>query len=92
MTDLCFIGTISYDDIIRYETFDADIRRILERLNVPDLSIPKAAPSNRTEAGSHVFEMLGRRECDLVREIYKSDFETFGYEKYPSSESTELNS
>ncbi len=79
MTDLTHIGAIAYDDIVRYETFEADLARIMVRLNVPDLAIPRPARRNRTDAGSHLHELLGPAECDLIHEIYRRDFETFGY-------------
>lgn len=79
MTDLCFSGRVFYHDIIRYETFEADLRRVMDRLNVPSLSIPRPARSSKTEAGTHVHALLGPRECELVREIYGSDFKEFGY-------------
>ncbi len=79
MTDLTHIGAVAYDDIVRYETFEADLRRIMVNLNVSTLDIPRPARRNRTDAGSRLHELLGPRECDLIREIYRRDFETFGY-------------
>ena len=78
MVDLTHISAVRYDDIVRYETFEADLRRIMARLNAPSLDIPTAA-RNRTDAASHLHELLGPRECDLIREIYRRDFEIFGY-------------
>jgi hypothetical protein len=79
MTDLTFAGAIGYDDVIRYETFETDLRRIMARLGVAALAIPRPARRNHTDAGSHLGEMLGPRESDLIRDIYRRDFETFGY-------------
>jgi hypothetical protein len=79
MTDLCFSGRVSYDDIIRYESFESDLRRIMARLNVSTLNIPTPSASNKTEAGSQMHALVGLRERDLIREIYRGDFEEFGY-------------
>lgn len=79
MTDLTFAGAIRYDDIVRYETFEKDLRRIMARLNMTDFNIPRPAGRNRTDAGSRLHELLGPRESDLIREIYRRDFEAFGY-------------
>jgi hypothetical protein len=79
MTDLCHADRIRYDDIVRYETFEADLRRIMISLNVADFEIPKPTWRNKTDAGLHMRELLGPRECDLIRQTYRADFETFGY-------------
>jgi len=59
MTDLCYAGRIGYDDMIRYETFEADLRRVMARLNLVDFDIPKPAWRNKTDAGSHMRDLLG---------------------------------
>jgi hypothetical protein len=81
MTDLCYSGRVTYDDIVRYESFEADLRRIMEKLNVSDLSIPKPAAAQKTNAGARINDLLGQAECDLIRKLYEDDFETFGYSK-----------
>lgn len=79
MVDLCYSGHVQYHDIIRYESFEVDLRRVMEKLNVVDFPIPKPSHSQRTDAGSHVSELLGVEECALIRSVYERDFETFGY-------------
>ncbi|MEO8927805.1 MAG: sulfotransferase family protein [Caulobacteraceae bacterium] len=79
MADLCHAGVIRYDDIVRFETFEADLRRIMARSNLAAVAVPKPAWRNRTDAASRLHELLGPRECDLIRSIYRVDFETFGY-------------
>lgn len=79
MTDLCFSGRVQYDDLIRYETFEADLRRMMVRLDLPTQNIPRPAAASKTNAGARMHTLLGPRECDLVREIYQADFKEFGY-------------
>lgn len=79
MTDLCFSGRVRYDDLIRYETFEADLRRMMVRLDLPTHSIPRPAAASRTNAGARMHALLGPEERDLVREIYDADFKEFGY-------------
>jgi hypothetical protein len=79
MTDLCHPDKIQYCDMIRYETFETDLRRIMAKLDIPHFNIPSASSFKKTEAGSKVRSVLGRRESDLIREIYERDFRAFGY-------------
>jgi Sulfotransferase family len=79
MTDLCFSGHVAYEDIIRYETFDRDIRRVMSKLNFPEVNIPSPSVANRTDAGRRMHALLGPQECALIREIYREDFQEFGY-------------
>ena len=79
MTDLTFAGALRYDDVVRYETFEEDLGRIMARLGIAGLAIPRPARRNRTDAGSRLRELLGPRESDLIRDIYRRDFETFDY-------------
>ncbi|MDQ2860492.1 MAG: sulfotransferase family protein [Pseudomonadota bacterium] len=84
MSDLTFSDRLIYDDIVRYETFDADLRRVMGRLGLEDAAIPAPRPSDITHAKQRLGELLGGEECDLIREIYASDFATFGYPARPS--------
>ncbi|MBA3810164.1 MAG: sulfotransferase family 2 domain-containing protein [Caulobacteraceae bacterium] len=79
MTDLCFSGRVQYDDLIRYETFEIDLRRMMVRLDLSTHGIPKPAAASKTNAGARMHDLLGPRECELVREIYAADFKEFGY-------------
>ena len=79
MSDLCFSGHVCYDDIIRYETFDYDVKRVMKKLNIGHLNIPTPSRKNKTDAGAKMHALLGESECELIREIYKADFEEFGY-------------
>ncbi|MGI9170013.1 MAG: sulfotransferase family protein [Caulobacteraceae bacterium] len=79
MTDLCFTGRVEYDDIVRYETFEPDLRRVMAVLKVPHFGIPSPSDESKTDAGKQVQTLLGEEERDLVREIYKLDFQAFGY-------------
>ena len=79
MSDLCFSEYVRYDDIVRYETFEHDIKRVMEMLNIGNLNIPTPSRKNKTDAGAKMHALLGDPECELIREIYKADFEEFGY-------------
>jgi hypothetical protein len=81
MVDLCFSGRVKYTDIVRYESFEDDLRRILKELGMADLAIPEPKGANRTDAGAHVHELLGLEECALIRSIYERDFDEFGYSR-----------
>ena len=79
MVDLCFVNKIKYDEIIRYETFHRDLGRVMARLNIATMDIPPPEPFSFTGARIRMHPLLGSRECNLIREIYKADFEAFGY-------------
>lgn len=79
MTDLCRPDRIVFGRIIRYEHFESDLRSVMEALGLGDRDIPQPRWRHRTDAGRHVAELIGPRERDLVREIYRDDFEAFGY-------------
>jgi hypothetical protein len=79
MVELSYADDVTYTDIIRYETFEHDLRRIMERLNSTGWPIPKPAERRRTFAASHIESLLGTEECALIQSIYRRDFETFGY-------------
>jgi hypothetical protein len=81
MVDLCHFDKIRYDDIIRYEYFERDIRRVMGKLNLFDFPLPTASLSQRTDAGHYVHELLGEAECSLIQAIYHRDFDAFGYSR-----------
>ena len=80
MTDLCRPDRIVFERIIRYERFEADVRSAMVGVGFDDRPPPKPPWSNRTNAGGHLADLLGSRERDLVRAIYRDDFEAFGYD------------
>ncbi len=80
MTDLCRPDRIVFEQIIRYECFEADVRTAMAAAGLGDRPPPQPPWSNRTNAGAHLAELLGSRERDLVRAIYRDDFEAFGYD------------
>jgi hypothetical protein len=90
MVDLCYYGKVTYDDIVRYESFEDDIKRILERLNAESVPIPRPGGANRTDAALHLDELLGPEECSLIREIYQRDFEAFGYSEHHQVNTTRV--
>ena len=74
-------GHVRFDVVGKFEHLEHDVKRIVE-LAYPELAGQKLgfrAP-DKTGAASRRREYYGRREADLVRRIYKEDFEMFGYE------------
>jgi hypothetical protein len=82
--DLSSWGNIVFDFLIRHESFSADLRTVIDRLNVPRLRIPRRKANAATHAGDHMAHLLGPDEIALVREIYEADFEAFGYPADPA--------
>lgn len=79
--DLIFSGQVAYDLLIRHETFEADLGRVIARLDAPGLRIPPLNPGNVSGAKTRKGELLGPSERALAHEIYAADFETFGYSR-----------
>ncbi len=79
MVDLCYTGHFGYSEIVRYESFEDDLRRVMQSLNAAGWPIPKPWPVQRTFAGSHIADLLGVEERALIKEIYQRDFDEFGY-------------
>ena len=67
-------GLIDYDFIGRFEQFDADFARVLDRIGQQT-----EIRTNRPHAtGSQTVEMSDRAQR-MIAQIYARDFETFGY-------------
>ena len=59
----------------RFETFDAHFAYVLDRLNI---SLPRESRGHSTGVGLEP-KLAGPEEISLIREIYRADFERFGY-------------
>ena len=81
MVDLCYAGRVNYSEIVRYESFEDDLRRVMLSLKAVDWPIPKPWPVQRTFAGSQMQDLLGGEERALIKGIYGRDFDAFGYSR-----------
>ncbi len=74
---------IQYDFVGRFENFEPDFRQVLKRLGVGDeLMAELVAPVNQSNAKNMPLAAVYDWElADQVYELYKADFETYGYEK-----------
>jgi hypothetical protein len=77
-SDLLLLPREDYDVIGRVESLSVDIERIFTALGKPTPSaIPRANRTEHTKTGrSHYTE----ESLDIVRRLYKRDFELFGYD------------
>lgn len=74
-------GKISLDFIGRFESFEADLRRLMtvSGVTAPDELITRRA-GHATDAHRRLDEYYSDDRCaTLVREIYAGDFDAFGY-------------
>lgn len=74
---------VEYDDIFRFEDFEAGLEKIMHRLRIDRRHWGDIAPAGRrhgTGASDLLDEYYSEREIDLVSRIYGADFERFGYE------------
>ena len=79
MVDLTDHGAVAFDEIVRHESFEADLTGVIERLAVPGLRVPPQNPARPTHARDRLAELLGNEEKRLVAEIYAEDFAAFAY-------------
>ncbi len=67
---------IIVDFIGRYERLTEDFALLCERLELPHVQLPHKRNSKRS---SSYLDLYDARSCDLVRDFYHNDVETFGY-------------
>ena len=70
---------IEYDFIGRFEQFDQDLHYIAYRLGMSPIADERGR-SHRTDAGEKIQQYYNARCAGIVREIYRHDFELFGYD------------
>lgn len=76
-TDYLFVdGKLGVDFLGRYENYLQDVRTILSFLDIQNKNIPKLRNSTKIEPLFYSEEMK-----EVVRRVYKKDFENFNYEK-----------
>lgn len=82
--DLCHPCLVKYDYIVNYDTFDKDTGEILNRLfNVKESEkfFPKrnVKKTHSRDIEAEYLEQLSDTELASLYDIYKTDFEMFGY-------------
>lgn len=74
-----WVEGVRLDFLGRFEDLNADVEEILASLGLPLRPLPK---KNRTHHGEFRDYYCPEARC-LVRDLYKEDFEAFGYSKEP---------
>jgi hypothetical protein len=77
MADICFPRQMSFDFIVRHETFASDLEGVRWRLGLGEYQLPR--PRRDQESRAKIGEFIGPQEADLIRKIYARDFEAFNY-------------
>lgn len=70
---------LTFDFIGRFESFDADFRRVLLRLRADGESFLTREARHGGAADERLAEFYTPELADLVRDKYRTDFEMFGY-------------
>lgn len=74
------LGAVRYDFLGRFENFQADLQRVIDVLG---LEVPADLPRQRTAhvtgAGQRLREHYDGEAVELVRHIYRGDFDALGY-------------
>ncbi|XP_022109257.1 carbohydrate sulfotransferase 9-like isoform X2 [Acanthaster planci] len=88
MYKLCLPCRVNYDVVAKLETVESDSRFLLNYLELKQLSFPSSAhryPSHDEKKGDKLVEQyfgnMSRSNFQRLYNIYKLDFELFGYEK-----------
>lgn len=77
-------GVIAYDVIGRFESFEADLRRILESRGIDFDRYYYAERRHASAANDRLAAMYDAQTAALTRAMYASDFERFGYDPAPA--------
>ena len=72
------VEVVPYDFIGALETFDADLRFVLQRIYGQEMAID-AFMAHQTCAAQRIAEYYGPAEIALVQRIYEADFPNIGY-------------
>jgi hypothetical protein len=71
-------GKLLVDDIIRFENIEEDSKKVFNKLNI---SCEEISHLNRTKLSFDKDYLLDDKNKQRIYNLYKIDFETFGYEK-----------
>lgn len=86
LTDALLLPRIRYDQLGRVERLGEDFGRVLERIGARKHAARAAGPpTNVTHAGDQIATHYDGPCVDLVRRIYRRDFEAFGYSLDPEA-------
>lgn len=80
VSDMCHPCAVRYQIIGKYETLAEDSEYILRKVGAPpSLHFPEIIPSKTTGFVESYFDMLSEEQQRDLIEIYRDDFEIFGY-------------
>lgn len=79
-TTILSLGSVKYDFIGRFENFSADFQRICRYLGVEEFH-DNEGREHRTNASDVTCKFYGDRELEIVRRLYREDFELLMYSK-----------
>lgn len=77
VTDLS--GKIIVDEIVRFENLEEGIKKISEKIFGKSMKLPR----NNVSANGRTQLKFKPQTIDVVRDVYRPDFELFGYPDHP---------
>lgn len=84
LTTRTLFDVIRYDEIGRFESFESDLKGILALRRIDFARFYYAEQRHSASAGHKLAEFYDAASAARVRTLYASDFETFGYDPFPS--------
>ena len=82
---LCDPCNYEYDMILKFDTLDEDLTYLKEYLNISAYHLPAFFPTGKTKTNNELTSMFMKSLHISLRvklyELYKRDFELFGYDK-----------
>ena len=75
------LDTLQYDMLGRIETFEKDFGQVLRRLDAPAHFTDEITQRVNTTTGMYHAAVYDKELADCVYEMYKGDFERFGYDR-----------
>ena len=69
-------GKLLIDFVGRFENIQKDFNTICGKINIPQMELPKANPSNH----SYYKDYYNKHTIDLIANAYKEDIDIFNYE------------
>lgn len=75
------LDVMSYDFTGRLESFDADFSELLRRFDAPDDLLSTVSEVVNPTTKMYHAAAFDRELADCVYEVYRADFEAFGYDR-----------
>lgn len=72
------LGNLMVDDIIRFENFEEDCKKIFKKMGV---ECEKIIHKNKAKVELNKNLLLDEKNKERIYNLYKIDFDTFGYQK-----------